>query len=516
MAQQPTHDAPLSNTLRFLWGGLPLALLVGISLAAGVYFLTSRLPPRYHAEATVFAADAAAGLQPFGLRATSTLDVPIYEVAAYSDAVVAAAAATTGSESASQAELDRLRGQYDVASTEAKTSSLLTIVFSAATPETAALGANAVAESLIAWDANRAGRSWAKVIATLESEIEAFNAQLRLLSQAPDDTAREEYDGMTALRAQRITQLTSAQALATSAVGSLELLQPAVPPRAPYFPRPLPSAAAGLALGLLLAYGAQLLGKSFDTRLRTPDDVAQAAGLPVIAAFPRRSRNASRLHQESASYLRTSLLSSAASAHPKIILVSSARAGEGKPGVAARLAESFVRNRSRTLLVDADLRRPGLADVYDITGQQQASLIDYLENPQDERRATEVTLGPSETLHLIPTFEAGPHTAELLGRGFATCLEVWARDYEVIVVNVAPVLEVADALSIAPLCTGTVLVTRLGHSRWESTRAAVDAFRRVNVPVFGVVATNVASGAWARRGGRGPGAGKAVKEQLSP
>ena len=93
------------------------------------------------------------------------------------------------------------------------------------------------------------------------------------------------------------------------------------------------------------------------------------------------------------------------------------------------------------------------------------------------------------TLDLIPSFK--PTATPLLGRNLPACLEVWKGTYDVIVLDSAPLLPVADTFTIAPYCTHTVLVSNLKRSDRRSFRTAAERLTLMGIPVVGTVVTRV-------------------------
>ena len=175
---------------------------------------------------------------------------------------------------------------------------------------------------------------------------------------------------------------------------------PQIPP-SPAAPNPVRNAALAAVLSIFLVYGVLLLRNALDSRLRRVEDVA-ALGLPILAEVPKVSKSR-RLSPEAMSFLRTNLLF-AAQEGPKVFLISSAKGAEGKSSVALNLAESFARNDYRTLLVDADMRKPIIADEYHIDtsgvpgGRKQ--LQDFLQNPSLDAEAETTHVAISQTQHL--------------------------------------------------------------------------------------------------------------------
>jgi capsular exopolysaccharide synthesis family protein len=173
-------------------------------------------------------------------------------------------------------------------------------------------------------------------------------------------------------------------------------------------------------------------------------------------------------------------------------MITSAIDGEGKTTAASELAESFARYGYRTLLIDADLRSPSVIERFEVVGSvgRDSTTEGWLDDPGRRSRAAERVARRPTTTSTSSRRSPGPNAAELLGRRFRTALRS-LDDYDVIVIDTPPLLAVADALMIAPHCTGTVLVVDHQRSDRRKLAAAVGALQRVGVPVLGVVANRV-------------------------
>lgn len=508
---QQDISVDIGEVLRFLRRGLIPALLVGGLAAFVALQLANRQEPVYEAHATVLAAQTNPGFREFGLSAVSAppLDVSAYREAGTSDPVLRGALQRMGMEEPGLSDIRRLRGNVELRTENTQSSSLIHVTGEGNTPSAAANRANAVANALVGWDLGRASASVDQVVEMLEMQIANLSDQIRSLQTMQDPSLQDQILGRINLRAERQEQLSYARALSASASALLSVLQPASPPTQPVSPRPVLNAVIAMFLGVLLTYGLLLLRRSLDTRLTNVEDLAHAAGVPVLAEFPRFRRGDKSALREASSYLRTNLLFSSTDAHPKVFLLTSAQSGEGKTITGTSLAEGFVRNGYRTLLVDADLRSPSIAKLYRIAGgANRSSLVDWLQEPYQKHSPVEVSVGPKQNLHVIPVFQPVGQPAELLSIGFRSCLEKWRQDYDVILIDSAPILAVADSLAIAPYCTGTLLVTHLEQTDRGQVKAAVDLLRRIGVRILGVVATHVRDEPGRRRTyGYGYGAG---------
>src|SRR5690606_38653482 len=236
--QEPT----LRDLLLLLKRGLPFALAVAIGAAALTYFLSDRLAPEYEASATLLASRPNSNLQgSFGVSLVTApvIDISAYQAAATSSPVLRDALGMLGVE-ATASDLRDFEELVSVRVENAQQSSLLHIVVKNADPEMAARAANALSNAMLLWDTRRATQNLQTVVDTLESQLRALNeeiAQLSVVSQVADPVGVDPLDGLLTLRAERANQLNAARALMTSAVGHLEVLEPALPPPEAVSPR---------------------------------------------------------------------------------------------------------------------------------------------------------------------------------------------------------------------------------------------------------------------------------------
>lgn len=498
----------LQDLLRFVFRGLLWAALIGAVVGFGVYTYSSTLPPVFRAEATLLVTRTTAGFTDFGLTSATAprLDLSAYRAAASSDRVLADAAQRMGLGEDAANVIRSLRGSTSsFVVGDGRDSSLLGVAGQASTPEVAVARANALAEALVEWDRRRATDGLMRVVATLEEQIEALGEQIRAVQATADGSAPAQIDGLIRLRADQQQQLAYARALVASTEGLLSVMQPADSSPRQIAPRALVNTAIAVILAVLFTYGALIVRGALNTRLRSVEEVVSVSGMALLAQFPRSSggRDAWKM-QEAAHYLRSSVLFATNDVHPKVILVTSAVEREGKTTVACALAEGMVRNGYKTLLVDADLRSPSVAERYGIVGtaREFSTTRDWLAGGQSGRRnVVQVVFGEDNELHVVPQFDSVSDASEAIARGFARALEAWSR-YDVVVIDSAPILAVADALAIAPHCSGTLLAFDAERTPASAIVSAREVLEGVGAKVLGAVANRV------RRPPRGAAYGK--------
>ena len=273
---------------------------------------------------------------------------------------------------------------------------------------------------------------------------------------------------------------------------SLRVTQEAVAPAGPVSPRPLLNLAAGVLGGLLLGAGLVALRETLDTTLKTSEALGEFTTLPGLGTIPY-DRNAPRQPLVSADWhspraeafrkLRTNLQFSQVDEPPRIIAVTSSVPGEGKTNTAVNLALSLAEAGLSTCLVDGDLRRPCVASAFGLV--QDAGLTTVLIG---QARIEDVMQQADGRLSVLASGAVPPNPTELLASArMEELLRELADTYDVVIVDTAPLLPVADTLSLASFAQGALLVVRAGKTSREQVRTAAESLDRVGVRVLGTV-----------------------------
>ena len=489
---QQDLSVSLGDVFRFLRRGLLLAVVLAVIGAGVAYFVSSSRAPTYTTDAVLLAtlSDGSFPGVDVPIVMASPINPSSYETAAKSQEVIGSALTRLGLE-VTPGRVNSTRNRYQVSADSGSrdSSSEITLEFRGSEPETVAATLDALAVALIDWDRQRAETS---IRSTVTQYARAIAETQRRINQSEAAGAGPgELGQLQNTLVQQQTNRENAEAAAGTARSRLEFIQRASVPVVPVAPKPQFDATIAGILGFLLAYGILLLRNLLDTKVRSVDDLAAMTGQPILAEFPKLAKKTRRLPREASGYLRTNLLLSTQNVHPKVILVTSPSHSAGKSSVALSLAESFTRANYRTLLVDADLRQPVIAREYNLDDKRHMPLRTHLENPHGAYEAAHVGVNLTQTLDIIPTFRAAHDPTELLSAGFPDCLASWKQDYDVIVVDSAPLLDVADTLTIAPLCTGTVLVASLESTDPQGLEETVERLNRSGVRIFGIAATFV-------------------------
>lgn len=275
------------------------------------------------------------------------------------------------------------------------------------------------------------------------------------------------------------------------------VIQPATAPTSPTSPKPLQNIALGLLVGALLGFGQALLRDRLDTRIRTTADLREVTDDPIIGVIAKHGEtpgDAARGYSptdEAFRTLRTNLgfLGLAGKRRPSLV-ITSAIAGEGKTETAIRLAEALASAGERVLLVDADLRRPQLADRLGIEGAVGLSHVLSGQGSPAEL----VQVGRVNGLQLLPAGQLPPNPAELLSSdAMQRFISEAEAHYDYVLFDSPPLLPVTDAAALTNLTGGALLVARSGAVNRNQVGAAVSSVNAAGGEVLGIVLNDVKS-----------------------
>jgi receptor protein-tyrosine kinase len=299
----------------------------------------------------------------------------------------------------------------------------------------------------------------------------------------------------TGRRLARLSAAAATQALLerarSGAVGvkSLKLTEidaPALPGSA-VFPRVKLTLLVAALLGLGLGLAAAVLRESLTTKIETADDLARVAGVPVYAEIPPESAILKmhspedlatlprlRMVAEAFRDLRTNLLFTDEGI--RSVLITSPDGSHGKTTVAFGLAATLARSGTRTLLVDADLRRGRIAELLELP--RSPGLIDVLVG---ETELEEAVRSADDGLQVLVGGRRAADPGELLTSALPTLLSRLEREYDAVIIDSTPVIPISDARIVARYSDATILVARAGYALRRQVRAAVERLELISV-----------------------------------
>ncbi|MGN7158181.1 polysaccharide biosynthesis tyrosine autokinase [Dietzia cercidiphylli] len=282
------------------------------------------------------------------------------------------------------------------------------------------------------------------------------------------------------------------------ALAKLTVVNAPALPTSPVAPRTELNVAIGLVLGLLAGVGFVILINTLDRRVKSKEQLEDLSGKPVVGMIPFRKaedkeKGAEHLvpfrvgHSPAAEAfrrLRTNLQFLNVDKPPRVIVLTSSVAMEGKTETAINLSLSLAESGNRVLLVEADLRRP--------------RAVNYLEMP-DSVGLTNILSGQAEFgdvvqetrhdgLDLLACGPLPPNPSELLASDVARALvEDLRKQYDYVIIDAPPLLPVTDGALLSRITDGGLLVVRSHRTTSEQVAQAVDNLEKADAPLLGLV-----------------------------
>jgi len=463
-------------------------LIVGITLVALLVALivVEASTKRYDAAADLginppptfntgpLAADSALFQQPADgssvtVRATEVLSSPRYLGAFY--------------RSRSYRALGPHAGSASITLTPLSQADIIAIQASAPQPRLASAAANHLARFIVA-KRNSEFERW------LEKRIQDIKGQMKLVPKQSDQHAT---------LAGTVAQL---QTTLGTSDPTVSFITPASAPTAASWPRPKLTLAVALLVGLLLGIAAAVTLEVMSPRFTREEDLTRAHRLPVLARVPRLPARAVQgyflgqtpLPREAWKAYRTlrAVLSNAGGEgdrFPASIAVTSAGPGDGKTLTAVNLAIALSSAGLNVTLVDADLPRPMVGTVFNIVGHR-TGVVHLLNNPESPQTGA-VDAPLHSRLKLLLASEEQMHELHLFDtQRVKRLLDRLARDSDVVVIDMPPLPEVAEAVAFADASEAVVVCVRIGHTRRDKLAELRDLLARRGVVPLGFFVTS--------------------------
>lgn len=277
---------------------------------------------------------------------------------------------------------------------------------------------------------------------------------------------------------------------------AIEVLQEAVAPESPVAPNVPVNLALGFLVGLALGVGISILREVLDTRIRGEHDITAVTDSPILGGISYDPEAQKRPlvvqvdpkspRAESFRTLRTNLQFLEVGESKRSFVVTSSLQGEGKSTTVANLAITMQEAGQRVLVIDADLRRPRVADYFGLEGA--VGLTNVLIGKVDLADVVQYW-GPHD-LAVLPAGDIPPNPSELLGSPSMDALLRFVEDqFDVVLIDAPPLLPVTDAAVLATRATGAIVVVAAGKTDRHQLKGAVTSLENVGAKLFGVIPT---------------------------
>lgn len=328
----------------------------------------------------------------------------------------------------------------------------------------------------------------------LDKQVSAFSDPRTVLItvQATADTPQGAADLADAVASSLVTVIDGLENPGDRGTGQIELKvsNPAVPET---HPDGLPlwmCVGIGLVVGAAIGLGLALLRTNLDGRLRSKEDLDAITSAPVLAAIPADPRIAEEplisemgldnARGEAFRRLRTNLGFAQVDDTNSAVLVTSAKAQEGKSWTSINLAIALAQAGSRVALVDVDLRQPTVAERLGL--EKSAGLTTALLGSADVSDLLQ-PWGEDE-LYVLTAGMMPPNPAELLdSRAMGTLITRLTGEFDIVILDGPPLLPVADSLTLSKHVGRVLLVASVGQVRMNDLHEALRSLEMLDVPV---------------------------------
>jgi polysaccharide biosynthesis transport protein len=334
------------------------------------------------------------------------------------------------------------------------------------------------------------------------------------------DSNKQLYDGLL----QKLKEATISAGLRSS---NIRVVDPALSPTTPSRPQKARNILLAFLVGLVGGIGLAIFREYLDNTVKSPDDIESLTGLPSLAVVPSLPDSMNGHHSrltwparnplpqgeagprvELLSYLqpksqiseafralRTSLLLSQAEHPPQVMLVTSALPREGKTTAAVNLAVTLAQLGDRTLLMDSDLRKPGIRRAMNLTISKDMGLSSYLAGvcTLEDAILSHPTIN---NLSVLTTGPVPPSPADLLSsHRMQEAIAEARRRFKFVVIDSPPIMAATDAVILSAQTDGVLLVVRSGETPREAFTRSRDLLAAVKSRLLGVVLNAVDSSA---------------------
>ncbi|MGQ9635637.1 MAG: GumC family protein [Bryobacteraceae bacterium] len=295
---------------------------------------------------------------------------------------------------------------------------------------------------------------------------------------------------------------------------SIRLADPARPALKPVFPNLKLNLVLAFLFSSLLAVGAAVLSDAMDKTIRDPEQVARTMNTQVVGSLPMvkswrrqlpavtaesdskalvpagRADRTVTSFEEAVQTLRNSILLADFDRGLRSLMVTSACPAEGKTTTAAHLALTHAAQGHKTLLVDGDLRRPGIHRMFGLNGTGGLSQV-VLKGERWQEALVKLEQAPN--LDILPAGTGARRAAHQVGKTLREILKEAEPAYDLMVVDTPPVLGFPESFEMATLVDGVLVVALAGQTERKAVSSVLQTLGRLRVNVVGLVLNEVTS-----------------------
>lgn len=385
---------------------------------------------------------------------------------------------------------------------------LLTVDVTGPNPHLDAALANALVVTFSEQVDETQSTRFASTLQSLKSQIDDMELQMsqtqKSIDASLDPAERERLESRldqykqihsNLLMSYENVRMTQAQSSST-----LVQIESAVVPSDPISPKTMQNTLLAAVVGAMLAVGGIFAFDALDDTIKTPEEVTRRLKLPVMGAIERfdEPENGGLVTREqprspvaeSFRALRTNVQYASVDRPLRTLLVTSPAPSEGKTTVISNLAAVMAQGGRQVTLVDADLHRPRMHTVFQVRQRPGLSTL-FIDEVKLHLNGSRQPSG-IERLGVMASGELPPNPSELLGSNkMRLILNTLLEQCERVLIDTPPVLSVTDAVVLAPLVDGVLVVARPGQTKMAALKTAIEQLRYVGGNVVGVVLNGI-------------------------
>ncbi|MHB8174031.1 MAG: tyrosine-protein kinase domain-containing protein, partial [Nitrospirota bacterium] len=308
------------------------------------------------------------------------------------------------------------------------------------------------------------------------------------------DLMRQDVEGSRSIYDAVLKKFQESSLAGSMNMSNVQLLDEAVPPAGPFRPDKRRNFILGLFIGLICGISAAFTVEMLDNTFKVPEDVEEYLSLPMLGIVPRIKNiesfasNPKSAGVESFRNIRGNLLLSTGDKAPKLMQIVSAGHSEGKSTFALNIAAVMSAAGERTILIDADLRKPNIHKLLNASNRQGLS---SLLSGQSELDGI-IIKSSVEGVDAITSGPIPPNPSELLGsKTMKDSLLELSRRYDRIIIDCPPLAGLADAPLVSPMTDGMILIIRAGKTSRDLVIKSKKNLDAIKAHVLGVVLNDV-------------------------
>ncbi|MEZ6045884.1 MAG: polysaccharide biosynthesis tyrosine autokinase [Planctomycetaceae bacterium] len=273
--------------------------------------------------------------------------------------------------------------------------------------------------------------------------------------------------------------------------------------RTPISPNKVRTAMFSLIMGIAMGVGLIVVLEALDDRFRSADEIKYHLNLPVLAMVRKMSEtggyaidavqthvNPNSIESEAFRTLRTAL--SFNTHESRRLLVTSTEKSDGKTTVMANLAVAFSQANKKTLIVDTDMRRPGMTNLLELRKEEGLSKLLRTDEPVDQCAIELIQPTRALNLDIMPSGSRPLNPSELLSSNRLSDFLSWAETvYDQIIIDAPPILAVSDAGIVGRLTDTLILVMRPDKNRRGMVYRSIETLQMFGIHISGVVVNHL-------------------------